>query len=58
MVRSTHKKPGKLLYEENILPGEDVEFAPDVIDLILRLFGEDLLEKCSHLPEGLNGSTS
>ena len=58
MVRSTRNKPGKLLYEENILPGEDVELAPEAIDLILRLFGEDLLEKCGHLPEGFDGSAS
>jgi hypothetical protein len=58
MIRSTRNKPGKLIYEENILPGENVELAPEAIDLILRLFGEDLLEKCGHLPEGFDGSTS
>jgi hypothetical protein len=45
MIRSTRNKPGKLLYEDDISQGENVELAPESIDLFLRLFGEDLLEK-------------
>ena len=58
MIRSTRNKPARLIYEENILPGENVELSPEAIELILRLFGEDLLEKCSHLPEGFDGPAS
>ncbi len=58
MIRSTLESPVKLIFEENIPSADDIELTSDVIDLFLSLFGEDLLEKCGHLPESLDGSAS
>ena len=58
MIRSRLNKPGKLIYEENISLEEGFELPLELVDLIVSLFGEDLLEKCSHLPEGFDGSAS
>jgi len=58
MIRSSPDSPVKLIFEENIAAAEDIELSSDLIDLFLSLFGEDLLEKCSCLPQGFNGSAS
>ena len=58
MVRSTSASPLKLIFEENIATAEDFELSSDLIDLFLSLFGEDLLEESSHLPEGFDGPAS
>jgi hypothetical protein len=58
MIRSILDSPVKLIFEENISTGEDFELSSELIDLFVSLFGEDLLEKCSHLPESFNGSAS
>ena len=58
MIRFTPESPLDLIYEENIPSAEDVELTADLIDLFLRLFGEDLLEECSYLPEGFDGPAS
>ncbi len=55
MIRSILESPVKLIFEENIPSAEDVELPSDLIDLFLSFFGEDLLEKCSYLPEGFDG---
>ena len=58
MIRSSPDNSVKLIFEENIAAAEDIELSSDLIDLFLSLFGEDLLEKCGHLPESFNGSAS
>ncbi len=58
MIRSTLNSPVKLIFEENISTGEDFELSSELIHLFVSLFGEDLLEKCGHLPEGFDGSAS
>ncbi len=58
MIRSTPESSLKLIFEENIPAAEDFELSSDLIDLFISLFGEDLLEKCSHLSEGFDGSAS
>ena len=55
MIKSSTESPLKLIYEENIAAGEDFELSSDLINLFLSFFGEDLLEKCSYLPEGFDG---
>ena len=45
-----------LAYEENIPLEGDIELSSELVDLFVNLFGEELLEKCSDLSEGLDGS--
>ncbi len=54
MIRSTPEDEFTLSYEENISIGDKIELSSELIDQFLSLFGEDLLEKCRDLPEGLN----
>lgn len=56
MVKITVDSSLNLTYEENIPPGEDVELSSELIDLFITLFGEELLERCGDLSEGLDGS--
>ena len=58
MVRSSLDSPIELIFEDNIPSGEDLELSPELINLFVTLFGEDFLEKCSHLLEGFDGSAS
>ncbi len=58
MVKSASESPLNLIFEENIPSAEDVELTADLIELFLDLFGEDLLEECSYLPEGFDGPAS
>lgn len=44
-----------LTYEENIPSEGDIELSGKLVDLFIDLFGEELLEKCSYLFEGLDG---
>lgn len=45
-----------LTYEENIPLEGYIELSDELVDLFINLFGEELLEKCSDLSEGLDGS--
>jgi hypothetical protein len=58
MPKSSLDSSFDITYEENILPGEDIELSSELINLFVDLFGEELLERCSDLSQGLDGSAS
>jgi hypothetical protein len=58
VIRSGPDKPIELYFQDNIPEGMGVELSPELLDLFLTLFGEELLEKCGDLSEGVDRSPS
>ncbi len=58
MPKSSLDSSFDITYEENILSGEDIELSIELINLFVDLFGEELLERCSDLSQGFDGSAS
>lgn len=58
MVTYTPESSLKLIFEENISAAEDFPLPSELVGLFLTLFGEDLLEKCSDLPQSIDGPAS
>ena len=58
MMKAKVDSPYDLAYEENVPSGGEVELSTELVSLFVELFGEELLEKCSHLFEGLDGPAS
>ena len=58
MVKFNLDSSFDIKYEENIPSGEDIELSSALINLFVDLFGEELLERCSDLSQGIDGSAS
>ena len=58
MIRFRTEDLDKIVYDENIPLGEDVELSNDLISLFVNFFGEELLERCTDLPQSFDGPAS
>ena len=58
MMKAKVDSPYDLAYEENVPSGGEVELSTELVSLFVELFGEELLEKCGDLFEGLDGPAS